>query len=118
MVSDLLFSALVLFALLWLCVILYDMWPYGRTTTCPTTPMPAQKRLREPKPYPGLTDKPHCAACVQAVQAPTVQPPPAPPLQITSTRGRRRQVDTSAQFCPSPHCQYQGWVGRGNIRAN
>jgi transposase-like protein/IS1 family transposase len=27
-------------------------------------------------------------------------------------------VDTSAQFCPQPHCAYYGWVGRGNIRAN
>src|SRR5215831_8491458 len=118
MVSDLFFSALVLFALLWLCVILHDMWLYGHTTAGPTTPTPARKRPREPKPFPGLTDKPRCAACEQAIQAPTVPPPPAPSLQITSTRGRRRQVDTSAQFCPYPHCQYQGWVGRGNIRAN
>ena len=34
------------------------------------------------------------------------------------TRGRRRQVDTSTQFCPNPDCAYRGWVGWGNLRAN
>ena len=34
------------------------------------------------------------------------------------TRGRRPQVDTSAHFCPNPHCAYRGWVGWGNLRAN
>jgi IS1 family transposase len=35
-----------------------------------------------------------------------------------STRGRRRQVDTSTHFCPNPDCRYQGWIGWGNLRAN
>jgi IS1 family transposase len=34
------------------------------------------------------------------------------------TRGRRRQVDISPQFCPNPNCAYRGWVGWGNLRAN
>jgi IS1 family transposase len=34
------------------------------------------------------------------------------------TRGRRREVDTSAHFCPNPECAYRGWVGWGNLRAN
>jgi transposase-like protein len=34
------------------------------------------------------------------------------------TRGRRRQVDTSHQFCPNPECAYCGRVGWGNLRAN
>ena len=34
------------------------------------------------------------------------------------TRGRRRQVDTSHQFCPNPDCVYRGWAGWGNLRAN
>jgi IS1 family transposase len=34
------------------------------------------------------------------------------------TRGRRRQIDTSAHFCPNPDCAYRGWVGWGNLRAN
>lgn len=27
-------------------------------------------------------------------------------------------MDSSDQFCPHPTCRYQGWVGRGKIRAN
>jgi hypothetical protein len=27
-------------------------------------------------------------------------------------------VDTQHHFCPSPHCDYYGWIGFGNIRAN
>jgi IS1 family transposase len=34
------------------------------------------------------------------------------------TRGRPRTVDTSGHFCPDQDCTYQGWLGRGNIRAN
>ena len=45
------------------------------------------------------------------------RPAPRHPL-IVSTRGRRRQVDTSPQFCPAPDCRYGGWLGLGNIRAN
>jgi transposase-like protein len=37
---------------------------------------------------------------------------------MTSTRGRRRHVDTQHQFCPEQICRYYGWIGRGNIRAN
>jgi hypothetical protein len=47
-----------------------------------------------------------------------VQLPPAPPPSITSTRGRRHQVDTSWHFCPHANCAYRGWVGQGNICAN
>ena len=44
--------------------------------------------------------------------------PLVPPAPLLSLSGRPRQVDTSAQFCPQPHCAYYGWVGLGNIRAN
>jgi hypothetical protein len=37
---------------------------------------------------------------------------------MVSTRGRRRQVNTSTHFCPNPDCSYRGWVGWGNLRAN
>jgi IS1 family transposase len=33
------------------------------------------------------------------------------------TRGRRRQVDTSAHFCPNPDCAYRGWVGWNHLRS-
>jgi len=27
-------------------------------------------------------------------------------------------VETSRHFCPHPHCDYRGWLGLGNLRAN
>jgi IS1 family transposase len=121
MVSDLLVYQLVLLALVWLCLILRYAWPSNRTAAYHRPPKSVRlscKRSNEPKPFPGLTHKPSCAACEQAAQAPMVQLPPAPPPSITSTRGRRHQVDTSWHFCPHANCAYQGWVGRGNICAN
>jgi IS1 family transposase len=117
--SDLLVDALVLFVLLWLCVILpsylwRDDWPAG----CVTTATPAHKGSSKPKPFPGLIHKPHCDACEQAAQAPAVPRPPAVPPPIISTRGRRRVVDTSSHFCPPPRCAYWGRMGLGNLSAN
>ncbi len=121
MVPDLFFSQLVLVALVWLCVMLHWVWPSDCAPAHPTPPQPTpprRQRRREPKPFAGLTRKPPCAACEQALQAPTVPSPAAPPPRITSTRGRKRQVDTSQHFCPHPDCAYRGWVGLGNLRAN
>jgi IS1 family transposase len=120
MVSELFFYQLVLIALLWLCCMLHWVWPSdgGATSPTPSQPTPPlRRRSREPKPFPGLLHKPHCAACEQAAQAPEALPPPAP-LPIISRRGRPREVDTSQQFCPNANCAYGGWVDWGNVRAN
>jgi IS1 family transposase len=79
--------------------------------------LPRPKRTREPKPFAGLTTKPHCDACEHATD-PHPQAPSAPPPRIVPPRGRRRHVDTSMHFCPNPDCTYRGWVGWGNLRAN
>ena len=121
MVSELFFYELVLFGLLWLCIMLHYAWPSDRPAwdQRPSKPAPPpRKRSRDPKPFPGLIHKPCCVACEQAAQQPAVPPPPAPPPPITSTRGRPRQVDTSQHFCPNPDCAYQGRVGLGNLSAN
>jgi hypothetical protein len=120
MVSDFVFSQLVLVALVWLCLMLYWVWPSDSAVASPLTPEPAPprpQRQREPQPFVGLTTKPHCDACEQAT-ASRPQAPSAPPPRLVMTRGRRRQVDTSHQFCPNPDCAYRGWVGWGNLRAN
>jgi hypothetical protein len=63
MVSALCFYPLVLVALVWLCLMLYWAWP-SDTRAYPTTPeLPPSPRTREPKPFAGLTQKPHCDAC-------------------------------------------------------
>src|SRR2546425_4147349 len=120
MMSDPLFSQLLLVGLVWLCLMLHVVWPYDRATAGPKTPRPAKappKRSSDLKPFPGLTRKPPCAACEQAHEH-VPQPPGCPPPRIVPTRGRPRQVDTSQHFCPHPDCAYRGWVGLGNISAN
>jgi hypothetical protein len=42
-----------------------------------------------------------------------MHPDPLPP-----THRRPREVDTSRHFCPHVHCDYRGWLGVGNLRAN
>jgi hypothetical protein len=110
----------VLVALVWLCVMLHWAWLSGGATASliPSQPTPPQpKRHREPKPFAGVTHKPHCDACAQASE-PYLYAPLTPPPRIVMTRGRHRQVDTSTHCCPNPDCAYRGWVGWGNLRAN
>src|SRR6266850_3245283 len=120
MVSHLFFYQLVLGALVWLCVMLHWTWPSDPAPVWPTTPEPLpplRKRKREPTPCAGLTKKPHCDACEHASDLRPEAPCPPPP-RIVSTRGRRRQVDTSSHCCPNPDCASRGWAGWGNLRAN
>ena len=82
--------------------------------------MPAQpkrKRSTEPKAFEGLTHKPHCALCERETTHPQA-PPPVPPDPMPPTNRRPREVDTSRHFCPHAGCDYRGWLGRGNLRAN
>src|SRR5215510_6619361 len=119
MVDDVLFYDLLLGILLWLGVILYEQWVCNRAATGPTTRKPAtplQHRSRDPKPFPGLVRKPYWAACEQASAA--GEPVPLPPPPLPTPPGRPRQVDTAAQFCPTPRCASYGWVRLGNLRAN
>jgi transposase-like protein/IS1 family transposase len=120
MVDNLLFQDLLLIGLLWLGVLVYKGWARNRSAPRPTTRKPAtplHKRSRDSKPFPGLTRKPHCAACEQPPE-PGSPAPLVPPPRLASPPGRPRQVDTSKQFCPHPSCAYWGWTGRENIRAN
>ncbi len=84
--------------------------------SAPAVPKPP-RRKREPKPFAGYIHKPECELCDQGMDA-QPQVPKAPPPRMIFTRGRRRQVDTTGQFCPQATCSYHGWVDWGNIRAN
>src|SRR5262245_50314962 len=120
MVPQIVFSQLVLIALVWVFLLLYWLWPSDRAAQHQRLSQPAsqpQKRSREPKPFAGLTHKPYCDACEQAVE-PRPQSPSAPPPRLIPSQGRPRQVDTSRHFCPDPDCAYRGWLGLGNISAN
>jgi IS1 family transposase len=120
MVSHLVFYQLGLIALVWVFLMLSGLWPSEPAAARPMTPkplMPRGKRSKKPQPFQGLTRKPCCAACEQMIEAPRLPPSPPPP-PMTSTRGRRRHIDTSQHFCPDPACRYGGWLGLGNITSN
>jgi hypothetical protein len=94
MISDLLFSKLLLVGLLWLCILLHVVWPYDRAASHPPTPqptLPPRKRSTDPKLFAGLLHKPLCDACEHAVEA-RPQAPGAPPPLLTFTRGRPRAL--------------------------
>jgi IS1 family transposase len=121
MVSNLVVYQLALIALVWLFLMLSWLWPSEPAAARPLPPTPVtppRKRSTAPKPFPGLTRKPHCDACAQTIKDRRLPLPSAPPPKIISTRGRRHHVDTSRHFCPDADCRYGGWVGLGNLQAN
>jgi IS1 family transposase len=121
MVSHLVFYQLGLIVLVWVFLMLYGLWPLEPAAARPMPPkplLPRCKHAKKPTPFPGLTRKPCCPACEQTIEVPRLQPSPPPLPTITSTRGRRRHVNTSQHFCPDPNCRYGGWLGLGNITSN
>ena len=120
MVSHLFYYQLALLALIWLFVMLPLSWSRRSEPPppVPATPIkPKRKRSTEPQAFEGLTHKPHCALCEREAgetpPAPLQRPDPLPP-----TNRRPRTVDTSRHFCPHPACDYRGWLGMNNLRAN
>jgi IS1 family transposase len=116
---DLLLDALLLM-ILWLYTMLLWVWRRRQAPTSQADHQSAKrstKYLQDPKPFPGLTTKPCCPACEHA-------PPPAqqrsscPPPLRRSPRGRQHQVVAPQHYCPTPECDYYGWTGLGNLRAN
>ena len=79
MVSHLFYYQLALLALVWLFVMLHvaESQPRGSDTTNSAPIKPKRKRSNEPKPFAGLTHKPHCALCEHETAHPQA-PPPVP----------------------------------------
>jgi transposase-like protein len=122
MVSHHFFYQLVLFAFIWLFILLYltQLKPGVNAPGKPAEPgplKPKRHRSREPKPFEGLTHKPHCALCERETAHPQA-PPPVPPAPMPPTNRRPRTVDTSMHFCPHSDCDNRGWLGLNNLRAN
>ncbi len=118
MVSHLFFYQLTLIALVWLFIMLYHAWPSDRLQRLrPPAPSPRRKLCKEPQPFAGLTQKPPCALCEHEAAHPQ-PPPPLRPAPMPPTNRRPRLIDTSGHFCPHPGCDYRGWLGLGNLRAN
>jgi len=117
MVSHLFFYQLALFVLVWLFVMLHLTGSQPGVTIPPVPAKPKRKQSTEPKPFAGLTHKPHCALCAQQTAEHAPAPPPRPdPMPLTHRRPRT--VDTSMHFCPHLNCDYCGWLGLNNLRAN
>jgi IS1 family transposase len=107
---------------LWLCIILHYIWPSRDAVRLqlPNASVPPRfkrKRTSDPKPFEGLTQRPHCAACAYDTPHPTA-PPPRRPDAMPPTNRRPCAIDTSMHFCPHAGCDYRGWLGLGNLRAN
>src|SRR6266571_8861733 len=122
MIPHLFYYHLVVLGLLWLCIMLHYTWPSRAATSHLRQPepeplMPRRQRANEPKPFAGLIQKPPCAACEHDATHPE-PPPPVPPAPMPPTNRRPRQIDTSRHFCPHAGCDYRGWLGLGNLRAN
>jgi IS1 family transposase len=120
MVPTLFFYQLGLVTLVYVFLMLCWLWPNDAASPhqplVPTKPS-RRKRSKEPQPFAGLTQRPPCALCErEATQA--YEPPPAPPEPMPLTNRRPRTVETSQHFCPHGGCDYRGWRGLGNLRAN
>ena len=117
MVSHLFYYQLALCVLVWLFVMLHVTWSKPGLPTPPVPAKPKRHRAKAPKPFAGLTTKPHCALCERDT-APPKPPSPVPPDPVPLTNRRPHTVDTSRHFCPHTACAYRGWLGLGNLRAN
>ena len=70
MIPHLVFYQLGLIVLVWLFLMLSRLWPSEPAAARPMPPKPLMrqcKRSTKPQPFPGLTRKPACAACAQAI---------------------------------------------------
>jgi hypothetical protein len=122
MIPHHIYYQLVIVGLLWLCIMLHDVWPSQDAVSPPppVPPVPPQlkrKRSNVPTPFVGLTQRPHCALCEHEPNHSEPQPPRRP-TPIAPPPRRPRVIDTSMHFCPHAGCDYQGWLGLGNLRAN
>jgi IS1 family transposase len=113
---------LTVIGLLWLCIMLHYTWP-SRSAVSPKLPTESvatklkRKRTSEPTPFAGLIQRPPCAACEHDAHYPKPSAPRRPD-PMPATNRRPCTIDTSRHFCPHDGCDYRGWLGLGNLRAN
>ena len=117
MVSHLFYYQLAFCVLVWLFVMLHVTGSTPGLPASPAAAQPPRKRSTAPTAFEGLTHKPHCVLCEQEITA-TAPAPPRRPDPMPLTHRRPRPVDTSQHFCPHTACDYRGWRGLNNLRAN
>src|SRR5215471_14327221 len=103
MMPHLFFYQLAVLGFLWLFVMLHSAWP-SRCTTAQDTPtqpiMSRRQRSTDPKPFAGLTHKPHCALCEQEAAHPQA-PPPVAPEPMPAMHNRVWSKNSNAPFSQS-----------------
>ena len=106
---------LVILILLWLCIMLPHLWsspPSGPPKTPTPSIKPRRRRSREPKPFAGLTQKPHCPLCEQEFAPSTQAPPPPRPDPMPPTHRRPVPWTPPCTFVPiSTVTIAAGWGG-------
>ena len=117
MVSPLFYYQLALCVLVWLFVMLHVTGSNPGLPASPAAAKPKRKSSTEPKAFEGLTQKPHCVLGEQEINETAPAPPRRPDLMHPTNR-RPRTVNTSMHFCPHSDCDYRGWLGLNNLRAN
>ena len=107
MVPHHVFSQLILFARIWLVVIVHLTRP-TRPVTAPATPTEESEpltserhRSKAPQPFEGLTHKPHCALCERDTASPQA-PPPVPPDPGTRRTGAPVRSTPPGTFARMP----------------
>ena len=108
---------LAIVGLLWFCIMLHSIWP-SRNAVLPqlrTEPVPLRfkrKRANEPKPFAGLTQRPHCDACEHATasrpRAPCTPPSPSSPRGGAAARYTPRAI--SVPIPPVAMGAGSGWA--------
>jgi hypothetical protein len=94
MIPHHIYYQLVIVGLLWLCVMLHYVWPSQDAVSPPPPVQPVppplkRKRSKEPKPFVGLTQRPHCALCAHETNHPDPPPPRHPAPMAPPTRRPR-----------------------------
>jgi hypothetical protein len=122
MMPHLVYYQLAIIGCLWLCLMRHYTWPSRGVVSPkrPTEPVPARfkrNRTSEPTPFAGLTQRPPCAACDHEAHYPPASPPKRPD-PMPATNRRPCVIATSMHFCPHDGCDYRGWLGLDNLRAN
>jgi hypothetical protein len=112
MIPDRIDDPLVIILLLWLCCMLPHLWPslHRGMPTRPGAPIkPKRRRSREPKPFAGLTHKPHCALYEQETNKRQLQRV----LTAYISYYHRLRTHLSLEMdCPHPHAVEPPEVGK------
>jgi len=105
----------------WLLLEIWQQWRAGRRIEQRWPRKLARQRRRkalaESRSLPGLARRPVCSKCRTETEI-KEGPPSPPPRWHGSKRGRRQTIKPTWQYCDKPQCEYYGWPGLGNLRAN